>query len=94
MLWDPIRYVETCPSSDGACAHGARPTRPAATPRRRRPPAWVHGTADAQRADDVRRPRPGAARRPASDCAADVYRRPASPTRRSEIDCAEMYVPF
>ena len=31
MLWDPIRYAETCPSSDGACAHGARPTRPAAT---------------------------------------------------------------
>ena len=20
MLWDPIRYAETCPSSDGACA--------------------------------------------------------------------------
>ena len=20
MLWDPIRYLETCPSSDGACA--------------------------------------------------------------------------
>ena len=20
MLWDPIRYDETCPSSDGACA--------------------------------------------------------------------------
>jgi hypothetical protein len=20
MLWDPVRYDETCPSSDGACA--------------------------------------------------------------------------
>ena len=20
MLWDPLRYVETCPASDGACA--------------------------------------------------------------------------
>ncbi len=24
MLWDPIRYDETCPSSDGACALGHR----------------------------------------------------------------------
>ncbi len=36
MLWDPIRYAETCPSSDGACAvvlaseaaAAARPDRP------------------------------------------------------------------
>ena len=28
------------------------------------------------------------------DCAADVYARPASPTRRAEIDVAEIYVPF
>ena len=43
MLWDPIRYLETCPSSDGACAmvlasedavNGASA-----------PPAWVLGTA-------------------------------------------------
>ena len=40
MLWDPIRYDETCPSSDGACAMvivrrghraGRRPTRPGST---------------------------------------------------------------
>src|SRR5688500_10637895 len=43
MLWDPIRYLETCPSSDGACAmvltdeDGARSAP--------RPPAWVHGLA-------------------------------------------------
>ena len=24
MLWDPIRYLETCPSSDGACAGDER----------------------------------------------------------------------
>src|SRR5512145_2350126 len=48
MLWDPIRYLETCPSSDGACAmvfaservatgrasrwHGSTPRRCAASP--------------------------------------------------------------
>ena len=44
MLWDPIRYLETCPSSDGACAmvlasdavgeEGARTSRRGSTPRR------------------------------------------------------------
>src|SRR5690606_42158939 len=42
MLWEPIRYLETCPSSDGACAmvlasEGAARKAP-------NPPAWVHGT--------------------------------------------------
>ena len=56
MLWDPIRYDETCPSSDGACAvvigseRAARGGRPAGVDPRHR---------DALRADDLRRPRPG-----------------------------------
>jgi acetyl-CoA C-acetyltransferase len=37
MLWDPIRFLETCPSSDGACAMvlaGEEPSgRPGSTPR-------------------------------------------------------------
>src|SRR3954451_16679480 len=42
MLWEPIRYLETCPSSDGACAmvlasEDAAKKAPS-------PPAWVHGT--------------------------------------------------
>ncbi len=54
MLWDPIRYLETCPSSDGACAmvlaeRGAAATRAAQA-------AGVGARhRDAQRADDVRR---------------------------------------
>ena len=42
MLWDPIRFMETCPSSDGACAMvlGSE----AAAKRVKRPPAWVHAT--------------------------------------------------
>ena len=46
MLWDPVRYLETCPSSDGAAAMvlavgagGGRRRRSA------RPPAWIHGMA-------------------------------------------------
>src|SRR4051794_21087647 len=42
MLWDPVRYAETCPSSDGACAIvlAAEDAISGAAP-----PAWVHGTA-------------------------------------------------
>ena len=41
MLWDPIRYDETCPSSDGACALVIADEDTAkASPN----PAWIHGT--------------------------------------------------
>ena len=42
ILWDPINYLETCPSSDGACAMVlcAEDLAQAAP----RPPAWVHAT--------------------------------------------------
>ena len=41
MLWDPIRYDETCPSSDGACALViSDEDTAAASPN----PAWIHGT--------------------------------------------------
>ena len=56
MLWDPIRYDETCPSSDGACAvvigdedAAAAARAPGLDPRHR----------DALGADDLCRPRPG-----------------------------------
>ena len=46
MMWDPVRYLESCPSSDGACAvvftdeAGGRDAAKAG-----RPPAWVLGSA-------------------------------------------------
>lgn len=43
MLWDPIRYSETCPSSDGACAMIL--TDRAGSARSPHPPAWMHGGA-------------------------------------------------
>ncbi|MDP6933375.1 MAG: thiolase domain-containing protein, partial [Myxococcota bacterium] len=40
MLWDPIRYLETCPSSDGACAMVLSADADGCPN-----PAWVRGTA-------------------------------------------------
>jgi acetyl-CoA C-acetyltransferase len=41
MLWDPIRFDETCPSSDGACAVVIADEGIA---RGVAAPAWIHGT--------------------------------------------------
>ncbi|MEU7298327.1 thiolase domain-containing protein [Streptomyces exfoliatus] len=91
MLWDPIRYSETCPSSDGACAMILTDRTGAA--RSPRPPAWVHG--GAMRSEptlfagkDFVSPQAG------RDCAADVYRQAGVTDPRREIDAVEMYVPF
>lgn len=91
MLWDPIRYSETCPSSDGACAMIL--TDRAGADRSPHPPAWVHG--GAMRSEptlfagkDFVSPQAG------KDCAADVYRQAGISDPRREIDAVEMYVPF
>jgi len=91
MLWDPIRYLETCPSSDGAVAMVM--TNEANATRNGHPPAWVHGAA--VRSEPGIFPRrnqvdPQAGR----DCAADVYLQAGITDPRREIDCAETYVPF
>jgi len=94
MLWDPIRYAETCPSSDGACALvlGCESVADAAATDGR-PPAWIKGTAmrseptlSAER--DTVLPLGGAL------CAADVYRQAGIEDPRRDVDCVEMYVPF
>ena len=90
MLWDPIRYSETCPSSDGAAAMVLVSTQHAD---RVENPAWVKGTS-------VRTERTFFAGRdqvnPAAgrQCAKDVYEQAGIRDPRSEIDCAEIYVPF
>ncbi len=91
MLWDPIRYAETCPSSDGACAMVlASENAASGAPN---PPAWIH--ASAMRSEptmfsgrDQVSPQAG------RDCAADVYRQAGIRYPRKELDCAEIYVPF
>ena len=91
MLWDPIRFSETCPSSDGACAmvlgdEAAGDASP-------RPVAWVHGTAMRSEANNF----PGrdeVSPQASRDCAADVFRQAGITDPRREIDVVEMYVPF
>ncbi|HET9477058.1 MAG TPA: thiolase domain-containing protein [Dehalococcoidia bacterium] len=91
MLWDPIRYLETCPSSDGACAMVLTDEKNAKNSPNA--PAWVLGTAMrsepviAYGRDQVN-PRAG------RECAADVYAQAGITRPRSEIDVAEVYVPF
>ncbi len=94
MLWDPLRYEETCPSSDGAFALvlGSEKVGDEAAAQGR-PPAWIHGTAmrseptmSAHR--DTVLPLGGAL------CAKDVYRQAGITDPRRQIDCAEVYVPF
>jgi acetyl-CoA C-acetyltransferase len=91
MLWDPIRYLETCPSSDGACAMVL--TNEAGGRRAPRPPAWIHGTAIRSEPTmfagrDAVDPRAG------RDCAADLYRQAGITNPREQLDVAEIYVPF
>jgi acetyl-CoA C-acetyltransferase len=91
MLWDPIRYLETCPSSDGACAMVLASERGAR--RAPRPAAWVHATAmrtePTQFAGrDQVNPQAG------MDCARELYQKAGIDEPRRELDCAEIYVPF
>jgi len=91
MLWDPIRFSETCPSSDGACAMvlGDEAAGDAADG----PVAWVHGTAMRSEANNF----PGrdeVSPQASRDCAAEVFAKAGIVNPRSEIDVAEMYVPF
>ncbi len=91
MLWDPIRYLETCPSSDGACAMVVADE--AAGDRSPHPPAWIHGTAMRSEPTmfagrDAVNPQAG------RDCVADLYRQGGITDPRRQIDMAEIYVPF
>ena len=94
MLWDPIRYSETCPSSDGAIAmvltNEAGGDAAAAAGRQ---PAWVHGTAfrsEPAMAAGRDQVSPQAGR----DCAAAVYAQAGITNPREQVDVVEMYVPF
>jgi acetyl-CoA C-acetyltransferase len=91
MLWDPIRYLETCPSSDGACAMVLTDEKQAEKAPRR--PAWVLG--GAMRSEptlfagrNLVDPRAG------RDCAAELYAQAGITKPREQIDVAELYVPF
>ena len=95
MLWDPLHYLESCPSSDGAAAMviGSEKAADASTAATGRPPAWVHGMAMRSEPTmfagrDQVNPQAG------KDCAADVYRQAGITNPRADFDMAEVYVPF
>jgi acetyl-CoA C-acetyltransferase len=91
MLWDPIRYLETCPSSDGAIALVL--SSEAHARKGPRKPAWLKAGATFAEAMTV----PG---RDQVDplagrtCAKHVYERAGIKDPWKEIDVAEFYVPF
>ena len=95
MLWDPLLYLEACPSSDGAAAMvlASEDVADATARATGRPPAWVHGTA--MRSEPTmfagrNQVNPQAGR----DCAKDVFNQAGITNPRKELDCAEVYVPF
>ncbi len=91
MLWDPIRYLESCPSSDGACAMVlAKEALAERTPRK---PAWVMATS--MRSEPVQFAKRDAVNPMAGRLAAkDLYSKAGIKDPRKEIDCIECYVPF
>jgi acetyl-CoA C-acetyltransferase len=96
MLWDPIRFVETCPSSDGAMALVLMSEERAdAMPG---PKAWVHGTAMRSEptmfAGHGAREQNKVSPRAGEMCAADVFAKAGITDPFKEIDVAEIYVPF
>jgi acetyl-CoA C-acetyltransferase len=91
MLWDPLHFLESCPSSDGAAAVviGSEEVALAAPTT----PAWI--IAHAKRTEfgsfpgrDTVRPQAGV------DCAAELYKKAGITNPLTQIDCAELYVPF
>ena len=94
MLWDPIRFDETCPSSDGAAAivigdEAGGDARVATG----HPVAWVHATALrteplAYSGRDQVNPQAG------RDAAAALWTAAGIQSPIDEIDVAEIYVPF
>ncbi|MGH3451879.1 MAG: thiolase domain-containing protein [Haloechinothrix sp.] len=91
MLWDPIRFDETCPSSDGACAMviGDEAAGDAVDGGA----AWIHATAMRTEPTtfagrDQVNPRAG------QEAAAALWKAAGIADPLSEVDTAEIYVPF
>jgi acetyl-CoA C-acetyltransferase len=91
MLWDPIRFLESCPSSDGSAAIVV--TSEELAGRTERPPAWIHGmawrteTGHFAGRDEVN-PQAG------QECAAEAYRQAGISSPADEVDLAELYIPY
>jgi acetyl-CoA C-acetyltransferase len=91
MLWDPIRFLESCPSSDGACAVVL--CNEDLARRSSSPAAWVEATAVRSELSTF----PG--RNPVKpqagvECSRALYAEAGIDNPREQIDVAELYVPF
>jgi acetyl-CoA C-acetyltransferase len=91
FVWDPIHRLESCPTSDGACAMVL--TDEAGGTAASKAPAWVHGTAVRTELGwfpgrDPVNPQAG------QDCAADLYQQAGVTNPREDFDVVECYVPF
>lgn len=91
MLWEPLRFSEVCPSSDGACAMVI--TNADLAEKAPNPPAWIH--ASAMRSEPTMYPwREEVNPLSGQACARDVYQQAGITNPLKEIDMAEVYVPF
>ena len=91
LLWDPLHFLESCPSSDGAAAMVL--TNAAGAKRAPRPPAWV--IAHAKRTEFSQFPGRDTVKPVAGvDCAKALYQKAGIADPRRQIDVAELYVPF
>jgi len=91
MLWDPLHFLESCPSSDGAAAVVLASEDVAR--RAPHPPAWV--IAHAKRTEFGSFPGRDTVRIQAGlDCAEALYKKAGITNPIEQIDCAELYVPF
>jgi acetyl-CoA C-acetyltransferase len=91
FLWEPIRYLETCPSSDGAIAMILSSEDNARSGPRR--PAWIksgYSYAEAMWVPGRDQVSPLAGR----TCARMVYDKAGITDPWNQIDTAEIYVPF
>jgi acetyl-CoA C-acetyltransferase len=92
MLWDPIRYDETCPSSDGACAMVIA-SEDAVAKSGVANPAWIHGTqmrSEPTIAAERDQVNPHAGR----EASAALYKQAGITDPIDEIGGAEIYGPF
>jgi acetyl-CoA C-acetyltransferase len=91
MLWDPLHFLESCPSSDGAAAVVIASEDVAR--RAPHPPAWI--IAHAKRTEFGSFPGRDTVRIQAGlDCAEALYKKAGITNPIEQIDCAELYVPF
>ena len=91
MLWDPLHYLESCPSSDGAAAVvlGSEAAAKKAPPSAR----MGHRPREAHRV----RPVPRTRHRQAAGgrrLRRELYKKAGITNPLKQVDCAELYVPF